>query len=440
MTAARRRQPPLAIARRRAQAPVAAPYRALLPSCLVIHRHELPLLLTGLLATLCGVGLSRMAFTALMPALVQAQWFSPDEAAYLGAATLLGYLAGALGAHWLTERWSVPRVLLGSFIAVTLSFALSALPQPFAWFFAWRCLAGVAAAVLMVVGPSAAMAALPVARRAVLGPVLFSGIGVGALLSATLVPALVRLDLFWTWGALALVSALCGYWGWRSSCNIATAGAQLALAQPASPALPASGPAPDQPWLLPVLWLVAAYACDAAGFVPHTVFWVDYLARERALGTAFGALQWGLFGLGALLGPIVTAACAARWDWQRAVVGGLALKTFAVCIPVALPWALLSGPSPTLQLVAYGVSSFLVGALSPGLAALTSGRLLQLVGPLAHKRIWGYATAVFALAQALSGTGMAWLYAQSHIYQPLFALAAGVLALGTLLAWASGRR
>nr|WP_255662567.1 YbfB/YjiJ family MFS transporter [Acidovorax sp. D4N7] len=408
-----------------------------MPHFPVIQRHEFPLLLTGLLATLCGVGLSRMAFTALMPALVQAHWFSADQAAYLGAATLLGYLVGALGAHRLTERWSVPRVLLGSFIAVALSFALSVLPQPFATFFAWRCLAGVAAAVLMVVGPSAAMAALPVARRAVLGPVLFAGVGVGALLSATLVPALARLDLAWTWVALALVSALCGFWGWRSSLRIPAVAAQLARQQTvAAPAPPPQGKT-RRLWLVPVLWLLAAYACDAAGFVPHTVFWVDYLARERQLGTAFGALQWGLFGLGALLGPIVTAWCATRWDWHRAVVGGMALKAVAVGIPVALPWALLSGPSPALQLVAYGVSSFIVGALSPGMAALVSGRLLQLVGPLAHKRIWGYATAAFALAQALSGTGMAWLYAQTHLYHPLFALAAAMLALGTLLAWAS---
>ncbi|MET1115285.1 MAG: YbfB/YjiJ family MFS transporter [Comamonas sp.] len=403
----------------------------------MIRRHELPLLLTGLMATLCGVGLSRMAYAALMPALVQAHWFGADEAAYLGAATLLGYLVGALGAHRLTERWSVPRVLLGSFIAVALSFALSVLPQSFAWFFAWRFVAGIAAAVLMVVGPSAAMAALPVARRAVLGPVMFAGVGAGALLSATLVPALVRLDLSWTWAALALVSALGGWWGWRCSRQIPAAAAHLARLHPAAAAPSQAAQATRAPWLLPVLWLMAAYACDAAGFVPHTVFWVDYLARERQLGTAFGALQWGLFGLGALLGPVVTAACAARWDWHRALVGGLALKTAAVCVPVALPFALLSWPSPTLQLVAYGLSSFIVGALSPGMAALMSGRLLQLVGPLAHKRLWGYATAAFALAQALSGTGMAWLYAQTHLYHPLFALAAAVMALGTLLAWVS---
>ena len=403
----------------------------------MIHRHELPLLFTGLMATLCGVGLSRMAYAALMPALVQAHWFGADEGAFLGAATLLGYLVGALGAHRLTERWSVPRVLLGSFIAVALSFALSVLPQSFAWFFAWRFVAGIAAAVLMVVGPSAAMAALPVARRAALGPVMFAGVGAGALLSATLVPALVRLDLSWTWAALALVAALGGWWGWRCSLRIPAAAAQLARLHPVAAAPLHTAEAARAPWLLPVLWLTAAYACDGAGFVPHTVFWVDYLAREQALGTAFGALQWGLFGLGALLGPVVAAACAARWDWHRAVVGGMALKTVAVGIPVALPFVLLSWPAPTLQSIAYGLSSFIVGALSPGMAALTSGRLLQLVGPQAHKRLWGYATAAFALAQALSGTGMAWLYAQTHLYHPLFALAAAVLALGTLLAWAS---
>ena len=406
------------------------------PTACVIHRHEIPLLLTGLLATLCGVGLSRFAYTALMPALVQAQWFSPEEAAYLGAATLLGYLAGALGAHRLTERWGVPRVLLASFFAVTLSFALSVLPQSFAWFFAWRFLAGMAAAVLMVVGPSAAMAAAPVARRAALGPLMFAGIGAGALLSATLVPALARLHLSWTWAVLALLSALCGFWGWRSCLKIPQAVAAHAPPPPAA-ATPGLGPDPRALWLLPVLWLMVAYACDAAGFVPHTVFWVDYLDREQQLGPAYGAMQWGLFGLGALLGPVAAAWCASRWDWQRTLAGGMALKAAAVAIPVALPWVLWFWPSSTVQAVAHGLSSLLVGALSPGVAALASGRLLQLVGPLLHKRVWGYATAVFASAQALSGTLMAWLYSQWGMYQPLFAMAAAVMTLGAVCAWAS---
>jgi hypothetical protein len=51
---------------------------------------------SALCAILVGIGLARFAYTPLIPALVEAGWFTPAEAAYLGAANLAGYLAGAL--------------------------------------------------------------------------------------------------------------------------------------------------------------------------------------------------------------------------------------------------------------------------------------------------------------------------------------------------------
>ena len=51
--------------------------------------------LAGLCATLVGIGLARFAYTPLIPALIAEDWFSPSQAAYLGAANLAGYLAGA---------------------------------------------------------------------------------------------------------------------------------------------------------------------------------------------------------------------------------------------------------------------------------------------------------------------------------------------------------
>jgi len=58
---------------------------------------ELRAALAGLCATLVGIGLARFAYAPLLPALIQGGWFTPAEAAYLGAANLLGYLAGAVG-------------------------------------------------------------------------------------------------------------------------------------------------------------------------------------------------------------------------------------------------------------------------------------------------------------------------------------------------------
>ena len=78
----------------------------------MIQRSELPLFFTGFLATLSGVGLARFAYTALMPQMVLAGWFTGEQVAYLGAANLLGYLIGALAAAPLADRLGAVRVLV----------------------------------------------------------------------------------------------------------------------------------------------------------------------------------------------------------------------------------------------------------------------------------------------------------------------------------------
>ena len=52
--------------------------------------------LSAFCASLVGIGLARFAYTPLLPVVVDAHWFEASAAAYLGAANLAGYLAGAL--------------------------------------------------------------------------------------------------------------------------------------------------------------------------------------------------------------------------------------------------------------------------------------------------------------------------------------------------------
>lgn len=382
----------------------------------MIQRSELPLFLTGFLATLSGVGLARFAYTALMPQMVLAGWFTGEQVAYLGAANLLGYLIGALVAAPLAERWGAVRVLVGCWVAVALSFAGCSMVQPMPVFFGWRLLSGMAGAALMVLGPSVAMAATPLARRAALGPLMFSGIGVGALLSATLVPALAQQSLSTVWWGLTAVCTAALWWGWRN--------ARRLPAPPTMPLPPQAQPAVPQAawWSLPVLLVFAAYVTDGFGFVPHTVFWVDYLARELDLGATYGSTQWAIFGLGAVAGPLCASVCATRWGWWRTTTGAYALKATAIALPLF-----------AMGFASHAISGFIVGALSPGMAAITSGYLMQLIGPARHKRMWGYATAAFALAQASAGYLMAYLYASTGSYHSLFIWGTSALALGTFL-------
>ena len=397
-------------------APSAYAGDTLTQGCPVIQRSELPLFLTGFLATLSGVGLARFAYTALMPEMVLAGWFSGEQVAYLGAANLLGYLIGALGAASLADRWGAVRTLVVCWAAVALSFAASSTPQPLALFFVWRLLSGMAGASLMVLGPSVAMSATPLQRRAALGPLMFCGIGAGALLSATLVPALARQSLAAVWWGLTLVCLLSLWGGWHSARRLPTP-APIPVAPDSAPHM-----LPAPVWTLPVLLVFVAYGTDAFGFVPHTVFWADYLARELALGSGYAATQWAFFGLGAVAGPLCASLCATRWGWWRTTTAAYALKASAIGLP--LLWSGFAG---------HALSGFIVGALSPGMAAITSGYLMQLIGPARHKRMWGYATAVFALLQATGGYLMAYSYATSGTYRPIFGWGCMALMLGTLL-------
>ena len=386
----------------------------------MIARKELPLVLTGFMATLSGVGLARFAYTALMPQMVHAGWFSGEQVAYLGAANLLGYLIGALAAAPWAERMGAVRVLVICWVAVTLSFAGCSLPQPMAVFFVWRLISGIAGAVLMVLGPSVAMAAAQPSRRATLGPLMFCGIGVGALLAATLVPMFARSSLSAVWWALTALCVLALWVGWSAVQQIPLH-APVAITPTLTPTHTSGAPAMSL-WSAAVVLVFMAYTCDAFGFVPHTVFWVDYLDRELHLGAAYASTQWAFFGLGAIAGPLCAAYCATRWGWWGTTTGAYVIKAVAIGLP--LLWAGFG---------MHALSSFLVGALSPGMAAITSGYLMQLIGPAAHKKMWGYATAAFALLQASSGYLMAFIYASTGSYRSLFVLGCAALMLGALL-------
>ncbi|MDN6314562.1 MAG: MFS transporter [Halomonas sp.] len=389
----------------------------------MINRAELPALFTGMMATLAGIGVARFAYTPLLPAIIQAEWFSASQAAYLGAANLLGYLIGALAGHPLSERYNTRGLFGLCFAGIALSFLLCAGPGSFGWFFLWRLVSGVAGAILVVVGPSLALTATPPARRAGVGTLVFTGIGLGTLVSALVVPTLLAVSLTATWLALGLLVVLAGFCCDRHLVRLhpLRTTPPPAARQAHTDKKPAPATRPTALALVVALVMVA-YGLDAIGFVPHTVFWVDYLAREQALGAHAASLQWAIFGLGALCGPFIVSGVTRLLGWHQGLVLAFATKAAAVALPLV-----------SIALISRSASSFLVGAMVPGIVALTSGRLAELAGPARHKRLWGQATATFAAAQAFSGYGMSALYDAWHTYTPLYAIGSAVLAGGLVL-------
>jgi predicted MFS family arabinose efflux permease len=378
----------------------------------------------GLSANLIGIGLGRFAYTPLLPALIAAGWLSAGQAAYVGAANLVGYLAGALIARQLAARYPVATVLRVMMLLGTASFFACGFPLSFWWFFVWRAAAGIAGAVLMVLAAPAGLPLVPAGRRGVASGLMFTGIGLGVIVSGTLVPLLLRGGLTLAWaavGAVGLILTVASWRGWP---------AETAPAEPDSPAA-----APRRPAVrlaLPLIGFMLAYALDAWGIVPHMVFLADYVARGLGQGFDAGAHAWVLFGIGSLIGPTVSGYLGDRIGF------GAGLRLAFVLQASAVAYIALGDPS-----VAVAVSSIVIGALAPGIAPLALGRAHELIDDTAGRQaVWRLATICYAIGQAIAGYAYSFLLAQGVAYATIFLIAAGalVVALAVDVALSMGPR
>ena len=362
----------------------------------------------GLLATLDGVGLCRFAYTPLIPFMIGAGVVSDSGAAYLGAANLAGYLAGAAGAAPLAGLLGIARAIRMCFALSVLGLGACAWPGGFWWYFPWRFLAGAAGAALMVLAPSLLLADAPPGDRGRRSGIIYAGVGAGIALSSLAVPPLAAWSLSGVWAGLALGAFLTAATTWR-----------YWHGQVAVPPMLAA-----RPRLGLAAGLVAlAFGMDVVGFVPHNLFWVDYIARPLGLGTDIGAAQWLLLGLGAAIGPALAGRIGDSVGLGRALILAFAVKSLAVGLP---------GLVTALPLLA--LSSVLVGALTPGIAALCAARIIVLAPAGLQTRAWGFATLVFGLFQAVGSYAMAFAYDRLHSYVPLYLAGAGFEALGSVFA------
>ncbi len=380
--------------------------------------------LPGLVATFIGVGLGRFAYTPILPFLIAAEWVGPSEAAYAGAANLAGYLLGAALAHRLGRVFGGITVIRAMLALTVIDFSACAFPLGFWWLSLWRLLAGVTGATLMILGPSRVLMAVAPATRGRSAGVILTGVGLGSLIGSAVVAPLAR----WggvgaVWAGLASLTLLGTLATWRSWGRLPVPPPAPASTEPVRAAGPISAA---------TLLLLVGYACDGAGFVPHTLFWVDYVARGLGLGSELGAGSWLMFGVGAACGPLLLGAAADRIGLGRMIVVTFLVKSAAVFLPTVTAWF------PALLL-----SPFLVGALSPGLSSLMSARLAELYAREGHSRVWGVATFLFAIAQAGGGYAASWSFTHLGGHLPLFLAGGAIEFLGAVLtaaAWITSNR
>lgn len=374
--------------------------------------------LSGFAALLVGIGIGRFAYPPLIPALIKDHWFPASQADYLAAAALVGYVAGAFLAGHRLWKPGPSITIRTSMIVASAGFVACVRPVGFDWFFLWRFLAGVAAGFLMVTAVPAIIARTPAEHRGRASGIIFTGIGAGIAAAGTIVPMLARRSLAEAWAGIGLASFILTAATWQYWPRLA-APAPGRRAESRSIRIRLSAP---------LALLLAAYCGAAAGFAPHSVFWVDFIARGLRRGLASGGHYWVIMGFAAAAGPIFAGSIADRAGFALSLRCALLMEAVGVGLPVF-----------SQTTAALALSSVLVGSMSMAVVTLAAGRVSELVPISGQKQAWSWMTTGFSIIYAGGAWGLSFLYAKAHSYGLIFAIGAAALLVGAIFEAASSR-
>ena len=363
------------------------------------------------LATCLGIGVFRFSYTALMPIMIEQYHWTHDFASFLGSANLLGYLLGALWALFSIKEKSIASIIVGSAVTGSLSLLCCAFTQmPLVWFIFWRTISGVAGGLLMILAPSFAMKNIATHQRLKVNFLGFSGIGVGVLLATIIIPLLKKMPIQYVWEILAGLSILGSL-----------ALFQLLRHQHSQPVQVTTQLSKNIKHSRLGLVIIIAYMCSAFAYIPHSLFWMDYLSGTLHFPLQQRNLFWVLYGVGSCMGAFV-AYCLSRIMGYLQTIKWL----YAIyCLAVVLPFF-----SQTMSLLA--LSSLLTGLLTPATVFISSYSLLQIYEQR-YQKLWSLATIGFASTQLLGGVVISTLHHLHWSYAHLFLLGGIVLLFAVCL-------
>lgn len=363
-----------------------------------------------------GIGLLRFSYTALLPSTREAYAWSHNFASILGSANLLGYLVGAFWAMKVPQNSKMPFYILGAALCGSASLLACAFTHfSETWYLVWRFISGISGGLLMILSPSVVAQCSELQHRFKINFIGFSGIGLGVLCATLFMPYLDQIETSTAWLILCAFAFSMSAVLWILVRPFQTQLQSIATTQS------------HFGQVNPIYYsLLIAYACSAFAYIPHSLFWIDYLSQVLELNLFWINFNWILYGLGSALGAYSAYILARKFG------NFAALKVLYSLYIIAVLMAVLS-----FSAVFTFLSSFLTGLLNPAVVFLTSYTILQLYG-LAYKKLWSMATLSFAAIQLIGGISFSSLQHFGVSYPQQFMIASSVLLLGTLqLFWFS---
>lgn len=330
------------------------------------------------LSTFVANGLARFGYVVLIPIMIISGRLNENQSIQLGIAVLVGYIFGSFFINFLRKFISLENIAKLSFLIISLSlFACMMESLPFIWAWLWRFFAGVASASLMILAAPLSLPYVKERFRGRIGGFVFSGIGLGAVVSGFTLPFIANINIDLVWIVLGSV-IFCAFILSLFSLRTLKRSKQTIHK--------------DNKFKIPYgLWLlIISYILNAIGYLPHTLFWVDYLVRDLKFSTLLAGSSWAFFGIGAVLGSIGSGILADRIGIKNAHIVILffkALSCFIAAFASDLFWL--------------NFSIFVMGFTTTGNVTLTNALALKIVSKKHFPTSSSFLTLAFGIFQAI---------------------------------------
>lgn len=293
-------------------------------------------LFSGICALVLTLGLSRFAYTPLLPIMRNQAGLTVLAGGWLATINYAGYMTGAILASSTSNLQLKYRLYkIGLVLAVVSTITMGMTQNVVAWAI-MRFVGGFSSMTGMLIGSGLLMNWLMrKGHKPELG-LHFTGLGLGIVVSGTAV-ALMSNFLAWNqqWIALGIFGILffIPAWLWLPAPE-----AQASTAGAASQTISSNTPRPTQKWM----WLlIAAYFCGGFGYVISATFTVDILVHLPLLKSN-SSWVWVIVGLAATPSCFIWDKVANAMGHVKALILAYVVQTLSLVLPIVTEGAALN--------------------------------------------------------------------------------------------------
>ncbi|KYG89165.1 MFS transporter [[Bacillus] sp. KCTC 13219] len=371
-------------------------------------RQHIGIVFGGILLLVVAMGISRFAFTPILPFMREDEGFSLKIGGWLASSNYIGYFLGSLGAGFIYKRKRA--FLMTNVVLNVLSIIAMGLTQSLIPWLILRFIAGLTGGFIFVLTSSIVMDYLAAHVLTRWSGFIFSGIGLGIAISGLVVPYLENI-VAWqgTWVGLGIISALLVTTTtvlWRNLTvhnNEKTAKTN-----------------DTNIWRGFMPWLIIAYGLEGLGYIITGTFLVDIIYNIDSL-RAYAGYSWVVAGLAAVPSAPLWVSLMSRLSPVKAMAIAYILQIFGIILPVLSQtvWSVL-------------LSAFLFGMTFVGLVSMSTGYARQLF-PSQSGTVVSVLTTFYAFGQIIGPILASKFEAHYASYKAPLLFAGAVVTLALLI-------